>query len=184
MPVDNEEPDNVFEMASKRMRYTSNGKSPDLVQIHGSGDDNPVVNGISSEAPVVDNSVNPIEQMIAVIAALLAEGERASESLELLISQIHPDLLADIVITNMKHLPKTAPLAKQGILPSNSQSSSSVSAAQGADIMSLPVHSSLSAHSAIPAAVAVSSSLPDFSGSANLQVDARRDPRRVGFAMN
>ncbi|KAL4558964.1 hypothetical protein LXL04_031090 [Taraxacum kok-saghyz] len=54
---------------------------------------------------VTDNGVSPVEQMIAMIGALLAEGERGAESLEILISQIHPDLLADIVVTNMKHLP-------------------------------------------------------------------------------
>ncbi|XP_021722508.1 uncharacterized protein LOC110689995 [Chenopodium quinoa] len=178
LPVDNEELDNDLEMPSKRLRYTSNGRSPDLVQIHGSADDNPVINGIPSEAPLVDNDVNPVEQMITVIAALLAEGERAAESLELLISQIHPDLLADIVITNMKHLPKTAPLAKQGTVPSNAQSISAVSAAQSTE-STLPVLPSLSAQQgSIPAAVTFSTPPPDYSGSATLQVDSRRDPRR------
>ncbi|KAL2895454.1 Symplekin [Bienertia sinuspersici] len=175
LPLDDEEPDNGLEMASKRMRYTLNGKSSDLVQVHGSADDNPVVNGTSSEATVVNSDLNPIEQMIAVIAALLAEGERAAESLELLISQIHPDLLADIVITNMKHLPKIAPLAKQGIMPSNGQSAS-VSAVQGAESTSMPVHSSPAAQQgSIPAAV---TSVPEFSGSTTLPVDSKRDPRR------
>ncbi|KAL0322932.1 UNVERIFIED_CONTAM: hypothetical protein Sangu_1912500, partial [Sesamum angustifolium] len=44
-----------------------------------------------------------------MIGALIAEGERGLESLEILISNIHPDLLADIVITNMKHLPNNPP---------------------------------------------------------------------------
>ncbi|XP_021717692.1 uncharacterized protein LOC110685469 [Chenopodium quinoa] len=179
LPVDNEERDNDVEMPSKRLRYTSNGRSPDLVQIHGSADDNPVINGVPSEAPMVDNDVNPVEQMITVIAALLAEGERAAESLELLISQIHPDLLADIVITNMKHLPKTAPLPKQGALSSNAQNISAVSAAQITDSTSLPVLPPLSAQQgSIPAAVTFSTPPPDYSGSATLQVDSRRDPRR------
>ncbi|XP_057252015.1 uncharacterized protein LOC104905104 isoform X2 [Beta vulgaris subsp. vulgaris] len=177
LPFDNEEPDNGLEMASKRMRYTSNGKSSDLVQIQVSVDDN-TLKDISSEVPLVNNNVNPVEQMITVIAALLAEGERAADSLELLVSQIHPDLLADIVITNMKHLPKTAPLAKQGV-PSSAQSVPVASTVQGADSSTMPVNSSLSAQQgSIFAAATVSTSLPDLSGSTNLQVDARRDPRR------
>lgn len=182
LPFDNEEPDNGLEMASKRMRYTSNGKSSDLVQIQVSVDDN-TLKDISSEVPLVNNNVNPVEQMITVIAALLAEGERAADSLELLVSQIHPDLLADIVITNMKHLPKTAPLAKQGV-PSSAQSVPVASTVQGADSSTMPVNSSLSAQQgSIFAAATVSTSLPDLSGSTNLQVDARRDPRRVGLVL-
>ncbi|XP_057527015.1 uncharacterized protein LOC130806101 isoform X2 [Amaranthus tricolor] len=170
--------DNGVEMASKRMRYSSNGKSSDQVQAHGSVDDNSA-DGISSEASLANNNVNPVEQMIAVIAALLAEGERAADSLELLISQIHPDLLADIVITNMIHLPRTAPLATQGVLPSNAQSFPSASAAQVADSTSLPVHSQMSAQqSSNTSTVTDSTSLPDLSGTSNLQVDSRRDPRR------
>ncbi|KAI3491207.1 hypothetical protein L1887_44453 [Cichorium endivia] len=66
-------------------------------------------NGVSTKIPPLDNGLSPVEQMIAMIGALLAEGERGAESLEILISQIHPDLLADIVVTNMKHLPKSPP---------------------------------------------------------------------------
>lgn len=92
-PMDQEHIDS----ASKRSRYGSNGNSD-------SGHDYSV-NGV----PPIDNGLSPVEQMIAMIGALLAEGERGAESLEILISQIHPDLLADIVVTNMKHLPKSPP---------------------------------------------------------------------------
>lgn len=85
-------------------------------------------NGVSTKIPPLDNALSPVEQMIAMIGALLAEGERGAESLEILISQIHPDLLADIVVTNMKHLPKSPPpLTRLTTRPSgNSVNSSQV----------------------------------------------------------
>ncbi|CAI9266399.1 unnamed protein product [Lactuca saligna] len=92
-PMDQEHTDS----SSKRSRYASNGS------------DDHSVNGVSTKMPPLDNGLSPVEQMIAMIGALLAEGERGAESLEILISQIHPDLLADIVVTNMKHLPKSPP---------------------------------------------------------------------------
>ncbi|CAH1443372.1 unnamed protein product [Lactuca virosa] len=92
-PMDQEHTDS----SSKRSRYASNGS------------DDHSVNGVSAKMPPLDNGLSPVEQMIAMIGALLAEGERGAESLEILISQIHPDLLADIVVTNMKHLPKSPP---------------------------------------------------------------------------
>ncbi|KAL5078990.1 hypothetical protein RYX36_007411 [Vicia faba] len=65
------------------------------------------INGASSNFPVLESELTAMEKMIAVIGALIDEGERGAKSLEILISQIHPDLLADIVVANMKHLPKT-----------------------------------------------------------------------------
>ncbi|KAL7619282.1 hypothetical protein Lser_V15G00028 [Lactuca serriola] len=93
-PMDQEHSDS----SSKRSRYACSN-----------GSDDHSVNGVSAKMPPLDNGLSPVEQMIAMIGALLAEGERGAESLEILISQIHPDLLADIVVTNMKHLPKSPP---------------------------------------------------------------------------
>ncbi|KAI3890336.1 hypothetical protein MKW92_007751 [Papaver armeniacum] len=74
-----------------------------------SGHDGITSNGVSTKVPLLQNELTPVEQMIAMIAALLAEGERGAKSLEILISQIQPDLMADIVIANMRHLPKNLP---------------------------------------------------------------------------
>ncbi|KAK8705554.1 hypothetical protein V6N13_049154 [Hibiscus sabdariffa] len=118
MPQDNEELTNSFEMASKRIRSGPNSYTTPLTQINDSGQDFSSVTGSSSNFPLSDDNLTPVEQMIAMIGALLAEGERGAESLEILISKIHPDLLADIVITNMRHLPKSPPpLSMVGTLP-------------------------------------------------------------------
>eukprot|EP01018_Ginkgo_biloba_P002290 Gb_24672 [translate_table: standard] len=71
--------------------------------------DNGPSNGISSGGLLLDSEMTPVQQMVAMIGALLAEGERGVESLEILISKIHPDLLADIVIANMQYLPTSPP---------------------------------------------------------------------------
>ncbi|CAM6090118.1 unnamed protein product [Calypogeia fissa] len=52
---------------------------------------------------------SPAQQMISMIGALLAQGDRAAASVELLVANIAPDILADIVIANMTHLPATMP---------------------------------------------------------------------------
>jgi len=186
MPLDVDDT-NGPETVSKRMRYNSNGKSSELVEMNESGDDNPAINGVSPKVPVLDSNLNPVEQMIAVIGALLAEGERGAESLELLISQIHPDLLADIVITNMKHLPKTPPVAKSGSLDTNAQSMSAARVVQAAapDTMLISVQSSVPVppQGSLMTAITVNASLPDLSNPTNLQADSRRDPRRVSFVL-
>ncbi|KAG8055767.1 hypothetical protein GUJ93_ZPchr0001g32367 [Zizania palustris] len=66
-------------------------------------------NGGHSYDPVLLNSdVSPVEKMIEMIGALLAEGERGAESLDILISTIEADVMADIVIETMKRLPETS----------------------------------------------------------------------------
>ncbi|KAJ3670682.1 hypothetical protein LUZ60_008108 [Juncus effusus] len=55
----------------------------------------------SSSEKDQNNNLSPAGKMIAVIGALIAEGERGVGPLELLISNIHSDLMADIVIETM-----------------------------------------------------------------------------------
>nr|XP_043635426.1 symplekin isoform X1 [Erigeron canadensis] len=142
----------LSDLASKRSRYASNNDS---------AHDHPI-NGGSTKMPPPDNGLTPVEQMIAMIGALLAEGERGAESLEILVSQIHPDLLADIVVTNMKHLPKSPPLiSKLGSLP-GSRSSQLAPTTQNA----------------VLSANAVGTPLPTTATSTSLQADTKRDSRR------
>lgn len=123
-----------------------------------------------------------VAQMIDMIGALLAEGERGANSLELLINRIPPDLLADVVISNMKNLPKSCPpLERFGSL-SLAQASDSTNPSQ---IMA-PMDSSLGQHAWVPGSqtpislsIATSSSLPEMPTSASLPFDSKRDPRRV-----
>ncbi|XP_050265795.1 uncharacterized protein LOC126709553 isoform X2 [Quercus robur] len=179
MTLDNEEPVNGHEVASKRIRYGPDSQSALAVQVNDSGQDSVPVNGVS---PVLDGQLTPVEQMIAMIGALLAEGERGAESLEILISKIHPDLLADIVITNMKHLPKTTPpLTRLGNLSATRQVGSLSSPTQVVSISALTssVESpDVSAQAALSSTTATNSSLSDTPPVNTLPADSKRDPRR------
>ncbi|KAG0458495.1 hypothetical protein HPP92_023324 [Vanilla planifolia] len=134
------------------------------------------------------SDLSPVGKMIAMIGALLAEGERGSESLEILISNIHSDLLADIVLETMKHLP-SIPLSSftnNGNMRLSSQISPRGSLSQlgsplntnngtysslSSNLESTKVISSESSMSTLDAP-ALSSLLTDF------KRDPRRDPRR------
>ncbi|CAJ1973959.1 unnamed protein product [Sphenostylis stenocarpa] len=190
VPLDNEQLTNGHETISKRIRSGPDSHSTLPAQINDSAQDLNSFNGVSPNAPVLDSELTAVEQMIAVIGALLAEGERGAESLEILISKIHPDLLADIVITNMKHLPKLPPpLARIGNLPVARQLSPQVSQSQ-VIAASIPINSvqSLSgtAQASLPSTTATvtataiaTTSLPsDTSNFTNQPADSKRDPRR------
>ncbi|KAL5847122.1 hypothetical protein ACOSQ3_010646 [Xanthoceras sorbifolium] len=183
MIQENEEPNNGLEASSKRIRYDPHAHSALSGQISDSGLDSDSVNGLPSSAPLLDGDLTPVEQMIAMIGALLAEGERGAESLEILISNIHPDLLADIVITNMRHLPKDSPpVTGLGTLPVTRQIGSLnsprvVAQSPSTNTIQSPV---LTAQVQVspPSATAVSSSLSDTSATNYPAADSKRDPRR------
>ncbi|KAI9200581.1 hypothetical protein LWI28_010098 [Acer negundo] len=183
MIQENEEPNNGLDASSKRIRYGPNAHSALSFQISDSGQDSVSVNGLPHNAPLLDGDLTPVEQMIAMIGALLAEGERGAESLEILISNIHPDLLADIVITNMRHLPKDPPpVTGLGTLPVTRQigslnSPQVVAPSTPTNTMQSPV---LTTQVQVPplSATAVSSSLSD-TPAADSKRDPRRDPRRL-----
>lgn len=52
-----------------------------------------------------DCDTGPVHQLVAMFGALVAKGEKAVGSLEILISSISADLLADLVMVNMRNLP-------------------------------------------------------------------------------
>lgn len=58
----------------------------------------------------VDNG--PVRQLVATFGALIAQGERAVGHLEILISSISADLLAEVVMANMQNLPPNYPNAE------------------------------------------------------------------------
>lgn len=176
--LDNEDQNNSSDASSKRFRYSPHNNATGTVDTSDAGQDHS--NGISPKVPVLDGDLTPVEQMITMIGALIAEGERGVESLEILISNIHADLLADIVITNMRHLPKNPPpLTTYGNLPLNRPSDSSdpsqVVASNGTQTLdhSAQLHASLASTTSVP--------FLDTSASANLSIDSKRDPRRVRF---
>lgn len=56
-----------------------------------------------------DDDIGPVQQLIAMFGALVAQGEKAVGSLEILISSISADLLAEVVMANMCHFPTIYP---------------------------------------------------------------------------
>lgn len=181
MPLDNDVLANTHDVPSKRTRYGSEAHMTSSVQLNDFKRDEGPVNGLPTDLPLLDGELTPVEKMIAMIGALLAEGERGAESLEILISKIHPDLLADIVITNMRHLPKSPPpLARLGNLPVSRQINPLSSQAQV--MVGSPANSvqSPSLPSQMPFSSATTSSVvSDTPGVNNLPTDPKRDPRRV-----
>ncbi|KNA19015.1 hypothetical protein SOVF_065440 isoform A [Spinacia oleracea] len=59
-----------------------------------------------------EDDLGPVQQLIGLFGALVAQGEKAAASLEILISGISADLLAEVVIANLKNLPSTCPKAE------------------------------------------------------------------------
>ncbi|XP_022940451.1 symplekin isoform X2 [Cucurbita moschata] len=172
--LDDEELSNGREV-SKQSRF-----GPDVHLISPNQKDGSLQNAVSNgtSVPTLDVELSPAEQMIAMIGALLAEGERGAESLEILISNIHPDLLADIVITNMKNLPKASPpLTRHGDLPVTRQGSSHVKVLAPSAPLS-NVQTSV-ATAQVPFSLATSAGSTFAESTVNsLPVDSKRDPRR------
>ncbi|KAL6012750.1 hypothetical protein ACLOJK_003239 [Asimina triloba] len=179
MIQDNEVVANTDDMPLKRMRFSPAASSAQAA--YPSSDialDDAGANDISSKVPLLDNDLTPVEQMITMIGALLAEGERGAESLEILISKIHPDLMADIVIANMKHLPKSPPLlsSRLGNLPVTSEASLARTTTPPVPLPSAMVAGQHP--SADNSGNVISVPLSDVSTTANLSADVKRDPRR------
>ncbi|CAH9061330.1 unnamed protein product [Cuscuta europaea] len=56
-----------------------------------------------------DSDNNAVQQLVAMFGALVAKGEKAMPSLEILISSISADLLAEVVMANMQNVPQKRP---------------------------------------------------------------------------
>ncbi|BBN13431.1 symplekin [Marchantia polymorpha subsp. ruderalis] len=92
----------------KRLRVTHHSGA--VMNMQRDMPNNAMDTGAPPATPVpMDTGLTPIQQMISMIGALVAQGERAAASVELLITNIAADMLADIVIANMTHLPSTPP---------------------------------------------------------------------------
>ncbi|BFG36416.1 hypothetical protein CerSpe_226900 [Prunus speciosa] len=59
-----------------------------------------------------DSDSGPVQQLVAMFGALVAQGEKAVGSLEILISSISADLLAEVVMANMYNFPPNLPGAE------------------------------------------------------------------------
>ncbi|CAM0882231.1 unnamed protein product [Alopecurus aequalis] len=174
----------MAEGIAKRARFDSSARSnlpvqgiPDYSDVQIGND---AIMGHSSDAALLSTDVSPVEKMIEMIGALLAEGERGAESLGILISSVESDVMADIVIETMKHLPE-APFSlatnKNGQQPTLQPSSSPPTEKLPANTHSLPSTAQLA-----PCADGVGISPPDAlaaPGFADSKRDPRRDPRRL-----
>lgn len=180
IPLDNDVLANSHDLASKRIRYGSEAYMTSPVQLNDFRRDEGSVNGLLTDFPLLDGELTPVEKMIAMIGALLAEGERGAESLEILVSKIQPDLLADIVITNMKHLPKSPPpLARVGNLPVSRKISSLNGQAQV--VVGPPTNSLQSPTFPSQGPFSSSTILSSVVSDTPSVTDSKRDPRRVTF---
>ncbi|XP_027065650.2 uncharacterized protein [Coffea arabica] len=93
-------------MSVKRMKsvpVTSDGSTNDL-----SSDQGRVPSGGSGACKMEEDS-GPVQQLVGMFGALVAQGEKAIASLEILISSISADLLAEVVIANMRNFPSNRP---------------------------------------------------------------------------
>ncbi|KAL8516577.1 hypothetical protein ACS0TY_015007 [Phlomoides rotata] len=59
----------------------------------------------SGKNPSSDTDSGPVQQLVAMFGVLVAQGEKAAVSLEILISSISADLLAEVVMANMCNFP-------------------------------------------------------------------------------
>ncbi|XP_073277108.1 uncharacterized protein [Primulina huaijiensis] len=59
----------------------------------------------------------PVPQLVAMFSTLVAQGEKAAASLEILISSISADLLADVVMANIRNLPPIYPKSEGDEVP-------------------------------------------------------------------
>ncbi|XAR50837.1 hypothetical protein NMG60_11005286 [Bertholletia excelsa] len=73
--------------------------------------DDTTASGVTTSRGDGDNG--PVQQLVAMFGALVAQGEKAIGSLEILISSISADLLAEVVMTNMRHLPSNPPSVEE-----------------------------------------------------------------------
>lgn len=75
---------------------------------------NPNLNGDNLSLPGLpaadgDGVSGPVQQLVAMFGALVAQGDKAIGPLEIIFSSISVDLLAEVVMANMRHLPPTRP---------------------------------------------------------------------------
>lgn len=92
-------------------------KSNSLVLEGSPGLSNSVVvdEGITPSAqpiPHAESESGPVQQLVAILGALVAQGEKTAASLDILIASIAIDMLAEVVIANMKYLPPACPNAE------------------------------------------------------------------------
>ncbi|KAH8955472.1 hypothetical protein BDL97_08G140600 [Sphagnum fallax] len=155
------------ESIRKRMRLTP---ITDNVQLEmASVSSNVAGSSLANGGVVSDNNLAPL---LAYFGALIAQGERGAASVEILISSLTPDMLAELVIVNMQHLPSTAPPLPPGVGPGVSGGLASLLSSSTPQSVPLPPKSVAAAETIVP-------SFPPQPQPAEVTRDPRRDPRRL-----
>ncbi|KAL9253833.1 Symplekin-like protein [Drosera capensis] len=67
----------------------------------------------AQQGPHEGGDSEPVQQLVAVFGALVAQGEKAVGSLDILISNVSADLLAEVVMENMRNLPSIGPKSEE-----------------------------------------------------------------------
>uniref|UniRef100_A0A7N0VDI7 Symplekin n=1 Tax=Kalanchoe fedtschenkoi TaxID=63787 RepID=A0A7N0VDI7_KALFE len=93
------------DVSGKRVKSTPSG-SGDFGKERKMELTSPLVESTSSKG---DADNGPVHQLIAMFGALVAQGEKAVGSLDILISSISADLMAEVVMVNMRNLPHISP---------------------------------------------------------------------------
>lgn len=137
--------------------------------------DNDASVGHLSDPAILNNDVSPVEKMIEMIGALLAEGERGAESLGILVSTVEADVMADIVIETMKHLPE----ASFHLSANNGDKQMNFKYSSGLLTENLPANSDSALFAAQSTHTADGLVSPSDAVVMNSVHDAKRDPRRV-----
>lgn len=172
------------EIPAKRTRFDTGTITSHPALSNDLQDDDDVIISSSLEASLMDNDDTPVGQMIKAIGALLAAGERGRDSIAILILNTQADLMADIVIETMKHLPKApSESGKNGSLGPNSQTYQSIVSSQNGPLVSTTPSGKVSNLSSEHAYTAVTSSgiiaaTSDIPLGSSILPDVKRDPRR------
>ncbi|KAA8517805.1 hypothetical protein F0562_015279 [Nyssa sinensis] len=98
------------DLSSKRVRPTPIVAEGSEQELNMDQDGSPSSGPTTSRG---DGDNGPVQQLVAMFGALVAQGEKAIGSLEILISSISADLLAEVVMANMRHLPPIRPKAEE-----------------------------------------------------------------------
>lgn len=108
--------------SSKRVRHSLDAQEHSEEESNKRNIESAPVDTSSSSQPISIRTGNSeaVYQLIGMFAALAAQGDRAAGSLQILSSSIASDLLAEVVMVNMQHIPISCPEVDQQQLPSTS----------------------------------------------------------------
>ncbi|KAK1278574.1 hypothetical protein QJS04_geneDACA021132 [Acorus gramineus] len=165
-------------ISGKRIKLTSpvQGHSNESLQLcPGVSNNNLSSSGVPASSG--ERDTGPVQQLVSMFGSLVAQGDKAAQSLEILISSISADLLAEVVMANMRHLPSTIPKSEDDETV-NLGYSSCLSGNSGSIIQTSAMLSNvLSLSSALPQLVSLlDAKLPTYRDSSKLHLTDESKP--------